>query len=127
MALTKKTYTSNTTVIPADNLNAIQDEIINKCNTVESKSFTAAEKTQARANIGAVAGLVKVSISSFSSLPQTVSNSSITAKHEVVSWVVGTPSAQTGDWTWTTAAGSVTISGNISGSTTLTLWLAEGQ
>lgn len=41
----------------------------------------------------------------------------------VIDSTLGTPSAQTGDWTVTTAANSVTIAGSISGSTTLTLVL----
>lgn len=52
MALTKVTYTDYQTVIGAANLNAIQDEIIDKCVTVESKTFTAAQKKQAQTNIG---------------------------------------------------------------------------
>lgn len=69
--------------------------------------------------------ILKVTISSLSSLPRTVSWNAITASHEVISYNLGTPTAQTGTWTITTAAGSVTISGNISGSTTLTLYLAK--
>ncbi len=52
MALSKVTYTDHQTVIGAENLNAIQDEIINKCVTVDAKTFTAAQKAQARTNIG---------------------------------------------------------------------------
>lgn len=66
---------------------------------------------------------VEVTSSSFSSLPQTISNANITADHVVVNSVLSNPSAQTGDWTVTTAAGSLTISGSISGSTTITLYL----
>lgn len=67
--------------------------------------------------------VIVVNLASFSSLPQTVSNAAIKADHVVINSTLGTPSAQTGDWTVTTAAGSLTISGNISGSTTLTLTL----
>lgn len=52
MSLVKVTYTDHQTVITAQNLNDIQDEIINKCVTVDSKTFTTAQKQQARANIG---------------------------------------------------------------------------
>lgn len=65
--------------------------------------------------------------SSFSSLPQTISNASITADHVVINSVLSNPAAQTGDWTVTTSAGSLTVSGTISGSTTLTLYLALKQ
>lgn len=61
--------------------------------------------------------------SSFSSLPLTISNSYITSDHVVINSVLSNPSAQTGDWTVTTNSGSLTISGSISGSTTVTLYL----
>ena len=38
---------------------------------------------------------------------------------------LSSPSAQGGDWTISTAAGSVTISGTIRGSTNIFLWLEE--
>ena len=68
-----------------------------------------------------------LSVDSFSSLPQTVTNANITSDMVVVNSVLGTPSAQTGDWTITTANGSLTIAGNISGSTTLTLYLMKSR
>lgn len=61
--------------------------------------------------------------SSFSSLPQTITNSYITSDHVVVNSVLSNPSAQAGDWTVNTSSGSLTISGSISGSTTVTLYL----
>lgn len=66
---------------------------------------------------------VVITTSSFSSLPQTISNSNITADHVVVNSELSNPAAQTGDWTITTSAGSLTIAGTINGSTTLTLYL----
>ena len=66
---------------------------------------------------------VKVDVTLFSSLPQTVTDSRITADHSVVQSVLSNPAAQVGDWTVTTSDGSLTISGSISGSTTLTLYL----
>ena len=71
--------------------------------------------------------ILPITFTAFSSLPQTVTDSRITAEHVVVNSVLGTPSAQTGDWTVTTADGSVSVSGSISGSTTLTLYLALQQ
>lgn len=65
------------------------------------------------------------SASAVDSLPETISNSNITSKHVVVNSVLSNPSAQTGDWTVTTSAGSVEISGEISGTTNITLYLAE--
>lgn len=66
---------------------------------------------------------ISVNIPSFSSLPQTITNSLITNKHKVYESILSNPSAQTGDWTVTTSAGSLTIAGTISGSTALELLL----
>lgn len=66
----------------------------------------------------------KVSKRSVSSLPTTISSSSITASMECIHSVLSNPSAQTGDWTVTTSAGSAVISGSISGTTDITLYLA---
>ena len=68
-----------------------------------------------------------IEVASFSSLPQTVTNKNITSDMVVTNSVLGTPSAQTGDWTVTTANGSLTIAGSISGSTTLTLYLQHSR
>lgn len=68
--------------------------------------------------------VIVITSSSFSSLPQTITDSSITANHVVINSVLSNPSAQTGDWTVTTSNGSLTISGSISGTTTVTLYLA---
>ena len=69
--------------------------------------------------------LVKITASSVSSLPLAISNSAITTSMEVINSVLSNPSAQTGDWTVNTdTAGKVTISGAISGTTDITLYLA---
>lgn len=68
-----------------------------------------------------------IDIPSFSSLPQTIQNSYVTADHVVAQYELGVPSAQTSDWTITTANGSVTIAGSISGSTTLRLLLVTAN
>jgi hypothetical protein len=74
-----------------------------------------------------VGGVLTLSVASFSSLPQTVSDSRIISDMVCLKAELGTPSAQTGDWTVTTSNGSVTISGSISGSTTATLYLARKE
>lgn len=74
-----------------------------------------------------LAKCLPISFSSFSSLPQTVSNANITSDMVVVESEIGTPSAMLSNWTWTTANGSVTISGTISGSTTLKLYLLPSR
>jgi hypothetical protein len=59
------------------------------------------------------------------SLPATLSNSAITAAMRVIECAFGTPGAITSDVTWTTAAGSIVLSGTMSGSTTVDLVLIE--
>lgn len=68
-----------------------------------------------------------ITTDAFSSLPHTYSNTKIKAHHVVVDSQLSNPSAQTSDWTVTTANGSMTISGSISGSTTLTVKLTKGE
>lgn len=67
--------------------------------------------------------IIIVNLGTVSSLPVTVNNAKITANHEVIRAELGTPSAQTGDWTVTTANGSLTLSGSIIDSTTVLLTL----
>ena len=68
-----------------------------------------------------------LSKSSVSSLPTTITDSRITATMVCPpgGMRLSSPNAQAGDWTISTAAGSVTISGTIRGSTTIYLWLEE--
>ena len=69
---------------------------------------------------------LEISLGSISSLPQTVADSRILAEHiaKPGDCLLSNPSAQTSDWTVTTSDGSVTVSGSISGSTTVTIWLS---
>ena len=66
-----------------------------------------------------------LSIANLSSLPHTVSNSKITANHRVVNAIFSNTAAAPSDWSYSTAAGSVTLSGTISGTTNVYLCLAE--
>ena len=68
-----------------------------------------------------------ITTDSFSSLPYTYNNAKIKAHHVVVDSQLSNPSAQTSDWTFTPANGSMTISGSISGATTLTVKLTKGE
>lgn len=79
--------------------------------------------------ISGVEGAVPIIIdfASFSSLPQTKSDADITSDMVVYEAILGNPIAQTGDWTVTTSTGSVTVSGTISGSTTLRLILGKAN
>ena len=67
--------------------------------------------------------LVIVTSDSFSTLPKTISNADIKASQVVVNSVLSNPFAQGSDWTITTANGSLTISGTIQDTTTITLYL----
>lgn len=62
-----------------------------------------------------------------SSLPYTVTYSNITSDMVVLKAELGTPSAQTSDWTVETSDGSLTIDGSISGSTSLKLYLMKSR
>lgn len=68
---------------------------------------------------------VDFTISAVSSLPVTVYSDDITADMKVVNSELSTPSAILSDLTVTTAAGSCTVSGTISGTTDITLQLAR--
>ena len=68
---------------------------------------------------------IYVSVSNLSALPFTYSNTKITAKHRVVNMVLSNTEAQQSDWSYSTSAGSVTLSGTISGSTNVFLYMAE--
>lgn len=70
-------------------------------------------------------GIVKVDCGTITSLPYTKSSPYILAAHSLIYAVLGTPSAQQGDWTVTTANGSVTVSGAIGGSTSLVLFIGR--
>lgn len=70
-------------------------------------------------------GVLEITCGTISALPQTFQGSGITEDMVVVNAYFGTPSAMGGDWTVATSNGAVTISGTISGSTTLTLYLAR--
>lgn len=72
---------------------------------------------------------IRINIASFSSLPQTVSYSAISADMVVLASWLSNPSAQTGDWTVTTSDGAVVVSGTIATnkSTALTLILGKAN
>lgn len=92
--------------------------------TISAQQLTDSQQRQARANVGA-AKAVTVDMGTVSSLPVTKSAAGVTSRMVVVASELGTPSAQTGDWTITTATDAVTISGTISGATTVKLVLIE--
>lgn len=68
-----------------------------------------------------------VSVASFSSLPKVITNENVTSDMVVVNSILGTPSAQTDDWSVATYDGSLKITGSISGSTTIMLYLMKSR
>lgn len=75
------------------------------------------------------APLLKVLKKSYGSISAmgTISDSDVTADMVVVGSQLGTPSAQKSNWTVTAKAGSFTLAGTISGSTTLTIFWARSR
>ena len=75
--------------------------------------------------------IVKVVFTGISSLPvtrtemATMAEPYLTEDLELIHADISNPAAQAGDWTITTATRSVTVSGSISGTTDITLYLAK--
>ena len=65
------------------------------------------------------------SVTNLSALPYTISNTKITNKHRVVNMVLSNTLAQPSDWSYSSANGSITISGTISGTTNMYLCLSQ--
>ena len=72
-------------------------------------------------------GMIVIDVAAFSALPFTITNESIKSTMYAVKAELSNPSAQTGDWTVTTADGSAVVSGNINGTTTMKLYLNPGK
>lgn len=68
---------------------------------------------------------LEVTLSSVSSLPQTVSNANVESDMVVINSYLSNPAAQTGEWSVSTSNGSLTVSGSISGTTNITLYLLK--
>jgi len=68
-------------------------------------------------------GVLDVVITGISSLPVTITNSRISVYHNPVYWYLSDPNAQAGEWTVTTADGSLTISGTLSSTYTTNIRL----
>lgn len=112
--------------------NLLADVILNKLSSKQYSALSTESKTligalnEHESDVSALTVLT-VDCGTISALPKTVSNANITSDMVVVESTLGTPSAQTADWTVNTANGSVTISGSISGSTTLVLYLSKSR
>ena len=73
--------------------------------------------------------VIVVNIASYSGsqvrVPATGTNPAITANHVLLASTLGTPSAQTGDWTVNTYDGYLTLSGTATGTSTVKLVLGK--
>ena len=104
----------------AENAQEATEQIVSTYEQIPSKVSTLETKTDKLEALVIDCGTV-------SSLPKTVTDANIEDDMVVLNSEIGTPSAQTGDWTVTTSAGSLTVSGTISGSTTLKLYLMKSR
>lgn len=68
-----------------------------------------------------------LTVSGISSLPKTVSNSNIESDMVVIKSTFSNPAAPSGNWDATTGTGTLTISGTISGTTDVTLYLMKSR
>ena len=111
---------------------AIGDTLTVGTNITESDKVTTqiqnlTNNVSANATAIAKCETLVVSVASFSTLPQTITNANIDDDMVVVNSMLSNPNAQTGDWTVSTSNGSLTISGSISGTTTATLYLMKSR
>jgi len=79
----------------------------------------------ARINLGAGRNPYMAVISTISSLPVTFASTGITSGMRVIGYEFSDPSAFTSDLTVTTSNGSLTVTGTMSGSSSITLFLSE--
>lgn len=119
--------TGNTPVVPSHNTGVIDEgaSIVDMPLYRIDLSGSTVTFTSLASVVGS--GVVALEVPSFSTLPQTVSDRRITDDMVVVNSVLSNPSAQTGDWEVTTSNGSLTITGTMSGSAGLTLYLQRSR
>lgn len=68
---------------------------------------------------------IRCTKSGVNALPTTITKEGITDTMQCVKLMLTNQYAQAGDWTITSASGTVTISGDIVGSTDIELWMQE--
>jgi hypothetical protein len=71
--------------------------------------------------------VLTLTVGAFSSLPQTISNSKITADMVVLSCEFGNPLAITSDIFWATSAGILQLAGTMNGTTTAQIVLGKSS
>ena len=136
MAYNKTTWVNNQApALDADHLNHIEQGIYDahtsKQDTLISGSNIKTVNGQSVLGSGDLSietggKVLPIDIPSFSSLPQTVTDARITSDMVAMRMYLSNPSAITSeDLTFNTGTGTLTVSGSISGSTTLTVYLEE--
>ena len=70
-------------------------------------------------------GILMIQTASFSSLPKLIENTAIKADAVVLNSWLSDESVMVGDWEIVPSAGALTITGSISGTTTMTLIIAN--
>ena len=113
--------------IPAGNLGVTDNMTLAEAKAGTETGSRVIQPSVFKQAVSELSDILIVSVPSFSSLPKTVSNSNVTSDMVVIKAELGTPSAQTSDWDVTTSNGSLGITGTISGSTTLKLYLAKSR
>lgn len=101
------------------NASTVASQIQTLTNQVSNKADTAS----------VISNVYEVTTPAFSSLPQTFTAQGITANHNLVVdgfAFLSNPSAQGSDWTVTTGANTIKISGTFSGSTATTVTMTLG-
>lgn len=115
----------NDTLYKAKTAIAVGDALVVDTNIELAPKVTSQIQTLTN-NVAKCETLV-VSVPSFSSLPQTITNENIEDDMVVVNSALSNPSTQTGNWTVTTSSGSLTISGSLNGTTAATLYLMKSR
>ena len=105
------------------NIGAVSGDDITDVLRYGVQSLTAAQRAQARANLDAKCLVVSGTMTTSGSL--TISDSNITADMVVIELFVTIAGAPRGVWTWTTADGSVSLSGNCNEETNVTIYLVH--
>lgn len=105
----------------------ISDETVLQPGDIENDLLATSAGKVLDARQGRILKTLVVDCGTINSLPKTVTNSDIESDMIVVKSDFGNPSAQVTDWTVTTSAGSLSISGYINGSTTLVVYLSKSR
>lgn len=119
---------SETFKVGADNLGVTTVMTQNEAETGTSTASRVVTPKMLHDYVASVGEVLIVTASSVSSLPATISNANITTDMVCIKAELTVPSAQTGDWAVdTNTAGQAKITGTISGTTDITLYLMKSR